>query len=450
MNTKQPGAPPAEPTKVRKIWVAMSTPFQANFFAPLIKELSGEFEFIVTARDHDNIQPILDRKKIDYIPVGKHGGRELANKLEAYAEGIKALLPIVVDAKPDLLLTERWPEAVRVAFGLNIPSWTIFYDERESHVNQMVFPLANRVYVPRFYTFQELYTNGVTDPDKVAWFNGFHTGYLKGSVPSTRNPYKELGLEPPVVFVRPEPEFASFFPHHEPILERAVEKVVQKGMASVAVLPRTEAQTARYSKMGVTVLKSSMVESPVAHSDLALGAAETMLMEAFMMGKPAVSAIYWETSKPVEELHRYIPHTTDPKKLASYVEEYLDVDNQKAFSEKVSLLVRNMDNPALMMVRDIRRLNEPRRGPSILKRRSRLEIHLDIIQAASLRPLRPTQIMKEANISYNELRNIIRGLEDEHLLRTENNISGKYYQATDEGLRLLEDYRKLRGRLQLD
>ena len=109
-----------------------------------------------------------------------------------------------------------------------------------------------------------------------------------------------------------------------------------------------------------------------------------------------------------------------------------------------------MDNPALMMVRDIRRLNEPRRGPSILKRRSRLEIHLDIIQAASLRPLRPTQIMKEANISYNELRNIIRGLEDEHLLRTENNISGKYYQATDEGLRLLEDYRKLRGRLQLD
>ena len=447
---RQPGAPPLEPTKVRKIWVAMSTPFQANFFAPLIKELSGEFEFVITARDHDNIQPILDRKKIDYIPVGKHGGRELANKLEAYAEGIKALLPIVNEAKPDLLLTERWPEAVRVAFGLNIPSWTIFYDERESHVNQMVFPLANRVYVPRFYTFQELYANGVTDPDKVAWFNGFHTGYLKGSVPSTHNPYKDLGLDSPVVFVRPEPEFASFFPHHEPILERAVEKVVQKGIASVAVLPRTEAQVARYSKMGVTVLKSSMVESPVAHADLALGAAETMLMEAFMMGKPAVSAIYWEPSKPVEELHRYIPHTTEPKKIVSYVEEYLDADNQRAFSEKVSLLVKNMDNPAQLMVRDIRRLNEPRRGQSTLKRRSRLEINVDIIQAASLRPLRPTQIMKEANISYNELRDIIRSLEEANLLRMESNISGKYYQATEEGLRLLEDYKRLRGRLLLD
>ena len=58
--------------------------------------------------------------------------------------------------------------------------------------------------------------------------------------------------------------------------------------------------------------------------------------------------------------------------------------------------------------------------------------------------------MKEANISYTELRDIIQSLEERNLLRTENNISGKYYQATDEGLRLLEDYKALRGRLALD
>jgi len=451
MSSRSPGAaPPSEPAKVKKIWVAMSTPFQANFFAPLINELRNDFEFIVTAREHDNITNILKAKGIDFVQVGKHGGRELANKLDAYAEGIKAMLPVVVREKPDLLLTERWPEAVRVAFGLNIPSWTIFYDERESHVNQMVFPLASRVYVPRFYTFQELYSNGVTDPDKLAWFNGFHTGYLKGTVPSTQNPYKELGLSSPLVFVRPEPEFASFFPNHEPILEKAVERVVHQGLATVVVEPRTESQKKRYSKMGVHVLESSMVESPVAHADVALGAAETMLMEAFIMGKPAVSAIYWETSKPVEELHRYIPHTTDPRRIVGYVEEYLDSENQKAFSEKVSLLVKNMDNPAEMMVKDIRRLNQPGRTQSTLRRRSRLEINLDIIQAASLRPLRPTQIMKEANISYNELRDIIQSLEERNLLRAENSISGKYYQATVDGLRLLEDYKSIRSRLSLD
>ena len=447
MSASTPGSVPHEPTKVRKIWVAMSTPFQANFFAPLISELKGEFDFVVTAREHDNITRILEAKKIDYLKVGKHGGKDLGNKLEAYAEGIKLMIPIVKEEKPDLLLTERWPEAVRVAFGLNIPSWTIFYDEREEHVNQLVFPLASRVYVPRFYTFQELYANGVTDPDKVAWFNGFHTGYLKGTVPGGDNPYEKLGVGSPLVFVRPEPEFASFFPSHEPILERAVEKIVQKDIANIAVLPRTESQHRKYSHMGVTILETSMVESPVAHADVALGAAETMLMEAFMLGKPAVSAIYWKASKPVTELHRYIPHSTDPTRIVGYVEEYLDSDNQKAFSEKVSLLVKNMDNPAELMANDIRKLSSPRRAENSFKRRSRLEIHLDIIQAASLRPLRPTQIMKEANISYNELRGIIESLEARNLLRAETNISGKYYQATSEGLKLLDDYRGLRGRL---
>jgi predicted glycosyltransferase len=182
--------------KIRKIWVAMSTPFQANFFAPLIKELQKDYEFVVTAREHDNIARILNAKNIDYIQVGKHGGRELSNKLEAYADGIKSMIPIVSREKPDLLLTERWPEAVRVAFGLDIPAWTIFYDERETHVNQMVFPLASRVYVPRFYNFQEIYASGVTDPDKVAWFNGFHTGYLKGTKNNGENPYEKLGIKP--------------------------------------------------------------------------------------------------------------------------------------------------------------------------------------------------------------------------------------------------------------
>ena len=432
---------------VRKIWIAMSTPFQANFFAPLIKELSRDYEFVVTARRHDNITRILRAKGIEHIEVGTHGGRELSNKLEAYAEGIKTLIPIAQKEKPDLLLTERWPEAVRVAFGLNIPSWTIFYDERETHVNQMVFPLASRIYVPRFYTFQELYGNGVTDPDKVAWFNGFHTGYLKGTQPDGENPFAKLGMKPPLVFVRPEPEFASFFTSQKPILEKAVKQIVKEGNASVAVLPRTENQQERYQAMGVTVLNSSMIESPVAHANVALGAAETMLMEAFILGKPAISAIYWEASKPVTELHRYIPHSTDPTKIAEYVNEYLNEDTQKAFSEKVSLLVKNMDNPVQLMINDIRRLNDVKQEEVTLKRRSRLEIHLDIIQAASLRPLRPTQIMKEANISYNDLRRIMENLESRSLVRTENTLSGKYYQATEEGLRLLEDYRNVRSRL---
>jgi uncharacterized protein len=432
--------------KIKKIWVAMSTPFQANFFAPLIKSLEGEYEFLVTSRSHDNIFAILKAKNIDFVPVGKHGGKELPDKLQAYAKTIEEMIPIVRSEKPDLLLTERWPEAVRVAFGFDIPSWTTFYDERERHVNQMVFPLSSKVFAPKFYTLQDLYRNGVTDPEKIVWFNGFHTCYLKGEQASTGNPYGKLGVKPPIVLVRPEPEFASFFPSHKPVLETAVANISKSGIANVVVMPRTETQVTRYKKMGVAVVDESTSMCPVANADLALGAAETMLMEALVLGKPAVSAIYWTLSKPVIELHRYIPHSTEPKQLTDHVERLLGSDESRSFREKASLLVRNMDNPVTIMVNEIRRINSGEEEVQ-LKRRSRMEILLDIIQASSLQPLRPTHIMRAANISYNELKTIVDSLETKGLITSEETFGGKYYQATSDGLRLLEEYRSFKDRL---
>jgi len=432
--------------KVKKIWVAMSTPFQANFFSPLIKTLENEYEFLVTPRNHDHIFSILKAKKIDFVAVGRHGGKELPDKLEAYAQTIEEMIPIVRREKPDLLLTERWPEAVRVAFGFNIPAWTIFYDERENHVNQMVFPISSKVFAPKFYTLQDLYRNGVSDPEKIVWFNGFHTCYLKGEQPSSENAYSKLGVKPPIVLVRPEPEFASFFPTHKPVLETTVSNITKSGIASVVVMPRTESQTIRYRRMDIPIADESTSMCPVANADLALGAAETMLMEALVLGKPAVSAIYWTLSKPVIELHRYIPHSTDPKQLTDHVERLLGSDETKSFKEKASLLVRNMDNPISIMINEIRKLNMDEEEVQ-LKRRSRMEILLDIIQASSVQPLRPTHIMRAANISYNELKGIVDTLETKGLITSEETFGGRYYQATSDGLRLLEEYRSFKDRL---
>jgi predicted glycosyltransferase/predicted transcriptional regulator len=433
--------------KIRKIWVAMSTPFQANFFAPLIKRLENQYQFVVTARTHDNIFSILRAKKIDFVAVGKHGGKELPDKLDAYARTIQEMLPVVQKEKPDLLLTERWPEAVRVAFGLDIPSWTLFYDEREKHVNQMVFPIANKVFSPRFYTVQELYQNGVADPEKVVWFNGFHACYLKGEPVEPDKSFNGLGLKSPIILVRPEPEFATFFPNHKPILEETVANLAKNHAGTIVVSPRTEAQRTKYSRMDVTMLDGSMSNCPVGNVDVALGAAETMLMEALVLGKPAVSAVYWALSKPVVELHRYIPHSSDPKRLADYVENFLDVDQSRSFKEKASLIVRNMDNPIDVIINEIKRANNELEEEVQLKRRSRMEILIDIIQASSLRPLRPTHIMRAANISYNELKAIIDNLERRGLINSETTFGGKYYQATGDGLKILEDYRPPRTKL---
>jgi len=435
----------------RKIWIAISTPFQVNFFYPIVKKLEGEFEFLITARRHDSIHPMLDALGLDYIPVGVHGGRELSDKLQAYAENIKRLIPLIKREKPCLLLTERWPAAVRVAFGFSIPAWTVYFDEREKYVNRMVFPLSDKVFAPTFYSKSQLQECGV-DPSKIVWFKGFHTCYLKSYESKIED--EEWDLEPdfPNIIVRPEPEFASFFPERKRILEKTVSTLSSNGAGrdfNLVVIPRTKEQAIRYSKYNVQIPEKALPYNPVFHADVVLGAAETMLMEAFVLGKPSVSTIYWEESKPVSFLHRYIPHTLDPKEAAKATLEFLDEDVKRDFNKRVQSVVRSMDNPIDKIEMEIRRifLNEdiPEKRR---RRRSALEIYVDILNVVSLNRLKITEIMKKANLSYAQAKCKLEQLESRNLIRREIDKRGcEYFKATFEGLEILTDYKKIAEKL---
>lgn len=436
----------------KKIWIAISTPFQVNFFYPLIKKLEDRFDFIITARDHDRIFSLLEAKGLSYFPVGKHGGSELEGRLDAYAHNIEQLIPVVKRERPDLLLTERWPEAVRVAFGFNIPAWTIYYDERERYVNRMVFPLASKVFAPRFYKRRELSQNGV-NLEKVVWFNGFHTCYLKDRKVGRKNPFLDIGIGPPIILVRPEPEFATFFDQKKKILEQTVHTLVNNEVRNdfnIVVLPRSEKQALRYSGYPVAVMKDAILENPVAYADVTVGAAETMLMEAFVLGKPAISMVYWEESKPVAELHRYIPHITDPKIAAVKALDYLDPDRQREFHQQAKFIVDLMENPVHKIVREINKLYAgPRtRAKESPGRRSRIEIYMEILHAVALRPLKLTHIMLNANLSYSKLRRDLDYLKKRDLIEErKDSAGGKLFRTTRSGLKLLHDWKEIEERI---
>ena len=443
------------PCPVKKIWIAISTPFQVNFFYPLIERLRKKFDFIITARNHDRIFSMLEARGLDYFPVGVHGGSTLNGKLQAYAKAVQEIIPIIEKEKPDLLLTERWPEAVRVAFGLDIPAWTIYYDERERHVNRMVFPLSTKVFAPSFYTRTELQESGV-NPENVVWFNGFHTCYLKGQTraPASENPFEQRGIHSPIVLIRPEPEFATFFHQKQNVLERTVSFLDGNGGLendfNVVVFPRTKEQAVRYAKYPVTVMVDAIPDNPVAYADVTVGAAETMLMEAFVLGKPAISTVYWEESKPVIELHKYIPHVTEPKEAATKVITFLNPEEQRKFREKAKLVTNLMENPIQKMEEEINKMcgeTKPVLKSSSM-RRGRIEIYMEILGLLAFRPLKLTHIMQAANLSYSKVQNSLAWLSKKNLVQERRDFSdGLYFKTTLDGLAVLAEYKKIAEKL---
>ncbi|MFX0197637.1 MAG: DUF354 domain-containing protein [Candidatus Hodarchaeota archaeon] len=318
-----------------KIWIDMTTPFQCNLYTYVLDKLDDRFNSIITCRKHDSIIPILESKRLPFIPIGRHGGKTQKGKLKCYCERVNELSDFLEEEKPDLLLTERDPASVRAAFGFGIPAYPLFYDEREYWVNRMVFPLAYEFFVPSFYIPREL-DEEAASPSKALWFNGLHTTYMKNCKLESENPWeRDYDINHPIILVRPELNHATFGPEQtKPILENTIPFLTEKFPdASIIVLPRNPEQETRFRSIdNVIIPKDALPEVPVAYTDLVIGAAETMLQEAFSIAVPAISCVYWELSKPMQYLHTQIPnpnhHHNNPQTIANIAEELLETRNK--------------------------------------------------------------------------------------------------------------------------
>ena len=319
----------------------------------------------------------------------------------------------------------------------------------------MVFPLSSKVFAPRCYSTVEMRRHGVM-PETIVWFRGFHTCYLKEPEnydTSSPNPLKEKGCRSPIILVRPEPELATFFDRKQDILEKTVHFLTNNGNAkedfSVVVFPRTKEQALSYAKYPVTVMCDATARNPVLYADIALGAAETMLMEAFVLGKPAISTVYWQESKPLTELHRYIPHTINPKEAAWKTLQYLDPKQREEFRKEAKTVVDSMENPVSKMEEELSNLftESSKKRPST-KRRSKIEIYGDILDILTTQSLKLTHIMQTANLSYSKVKTDLNWLTGKNLIEKHKNLLGEeHFKITLEGREVLSEYKQIRGKL---
>jgi len=332
-----------------RILIGIHTPFQVNFFEGLIKRMQNSHEFLFAARNRDATIQMLEEKGLDYVDVGGYSGRDLGEKLREYASGVSEVARVVDRFRPDLMLTERYPSAARACYLKGIPYWTVFNDEREFHVNHLTHPTASKVFVPSFYKGQDLSRHGVFSKDRIVWFDGFITCYLKDYVKPQANPFLQVegyveGL--PTILVRPEFEFSVFFHGYKPVLPTIVKDLLADIDANVVVFPRTEEQRKRFQDVGALTVSRPFRETPVAFADLVMGCAESMLCEAFTLGVPALSSIYWDFTAPMRVLHKYIPHSTDPEEATTLAKKLLfDKETLQRYRRTSKRVISSMENP---------------------------------------------------------------------------------------------------------
>ncbi len=148
------------------------------------------------------------------------------------------------------------------------------------------------------------------------------------------------------------------------------------------------------------------------------------------------------------ELHKYIPHSTDPKEICDTVRRCCDKAVQKRFRERLKVVTASMDNPVEIIIDSIHKLDEAYSPKAIVTaRRSRFEKLMDVVQAAATGPSKPTHVMKMANIPYSEFKQLMNALENKGLIEAESSLTGRFYRATSYGLGVLQDYQGIKAKI---
>ncbi|MBD3216282.1 MAG: DUF354 domain-containing protein [Candidatus Lokiarchaeota archaeon] len=196
----------------RNIWIDIEQPKAAIMFNSLIKQFQEDgVNLLITARDYDSTFQILDDHDVDYIKVGKHGGASLEEKLKTHIKRLKELFSHIVKFNPDYLVNFISVEAIRIAYGLQIPSIGFNDEPRNEPVCKLIFPFIDKLITPKCIP-KESYIELYADPKKIIRYNGIdEIGWLSGFKPDSSILADYDLHKGNYVIMRSEPSAACYF-----------------------------------------------------------------------------------------------------------------------------------------------------------------------------------------------------------------------------------------------
>jgi predicted glycosyltransferase len=284
-----------------KVWLDFLTPKQAHFLGVLCEKLErGGHEVFKTTRKYREVNEALERKGIEAVMVGSHGGAGLSGKLIASADRIADLAKTVSKREIDVSIAFASPEASRTAFGLGIPHYTVNDSPHSKAVAVLTIPLSNRLFTPKIIPLKEWTGLGIT-LDRIVRYNALDPiAWLKNFEPNDEVLH-ELGLESskPIVVFRVEEAQASYLfgkvSEKTSILTSIIEKLIEKQgeQLQIIILPRYRDQIESLeSKFGnEVIIPNKFVDGPslLHYSSAFVGAGGTMTAEAALLGVPVLS-----------------------------------------------------------------------------------------------------------------------------------------------------------------
>ena len=353
-----------------RILIDILTPKHCRFFSRLAERLKKRGHKVwFTSREYREANGLMELMGIEARIVGRHGGKELKNKLMASTERTMELIPIFDEIDPDVSLSLS-PEMARASYGLGIPHICVNDSPHAEAVARLTVPLSKRLLSPWIIPKEVWERLGVANDDIVQYRALDPWAWIKDLKPD-RGVLDELGLDPekPIITFRTAETFAAYLVGKSTeggtMLDFIGGLQELEGAPQIVVVPRYIEQVSDIKKAfeGEVTLCESIVDGPnlLYHSDVFVGMGGTMSAESALLGVPTYSA-YPAESFIIEKYlidQGLIDKEKDPGKLLAKISGTLDdlEGAKRKCSTRARGLVETFEDPLEVIIREVERVH---------------------------------------------------------------------------------------------
>jgi len=340
-----------------KIWFDILTPKQLLFFEPMISRFQKKHKVLCTSRNYREVKNLAKIRKLNLIFVGKHGGSEKYDKLNASINRINKLAKIIKKNKPDIAVSFCSPEASRVAYGIGIKHISFSDSPHAEAVMRLSIPLVQKLLIPWVIPKKEFEKFGINKKN-IIQYKAIDAASIALRIPK-KNKVSLTSKRKKTILVRVEEDQAAYSSKNTTKTIKIIKSLIKEfNNENILVLGRYGIQIQFLNRTFGKKIKilNKVVDGKALLSkiDVFVGSGGTMTAEAALLGVPTIS--YNAIPNLIESYlvkKKLVERQTNTKQIVRSIKKILRSSNIE-HKKRAKKALNSMEDPYLKLVKAIR------------------------------------------------------------------------------------------------
>ena len=319
----------------------------------MIKRLKKNHNVLCTSRKYSQVTELAKIRKQKLVIIGKHGGAEKHDKLNASLSRSKLLVKKISKFSPDITLSFCSPEAARVSYGLGIPHICFSDSPHAENVMRLVVPLVQKLLIPWIIPKKKFTKFGI-DQNNIIQYKAIDAATI--SKRKIKNIKKTVGKR--IILIRLEEDEASYSLKKRPIIPIVKEILKEFSGQEIVIMTRYVTQKKYLQQIFQKKIKilSTVVDSKLLlyNTDIFIGSGGTMTAESALLGIPTIS--YDAVPNIIEDYlvrKKLVMREINPKKMVSVMKKVFKSSNSRR-KNRAKKMMSSMEDPYPILLKTMK------------------------------------------------------------------------------------------------